>query len=104
MVGFAILKSSSAAILMLDHRVDIFLKFRYPPYTVCRLMKQETQTKFSCQPAKMAKASRVAMTKLPFARPGEKPWVKIALIIAVALLVGFKLHQKFPLITYFKRH
>lgn len=45
------------------------------------------------------------MTKLPFARPGEELWVKkkLALIIAVALLVGFKLLQKFPLITYFKR-
>jgi hypothetical protein len=71
---------------------------------MCRLMKQETQGEIFIQPAKLAKASRVAMTKLPFARPGEKPWVQIALIIAVALLVGFKLHQKFPLITYFKRH
>lgn len=69
-------------------------------------MKQETQGEFLFQPAKLVKSNRVGTTKLPFARPGagEKPWVKIALIIAVALLVGFKLDQKYPLITYFKQH
>lgn len=67
-------------------------------------MKQETKGESSFQPAKLARTRRVAGNKLPFARPGEKSWVKISLIITVALLVGLKLHQQFPLITYFKRH
>jgi hypothetical protein len=74
---------------------------------ICSFMKQEAQGDFSFQLANQAKSKRVVMTKLPFARPGEKAWFKLsvqfALIIAVVSLAAFKLRLNPPLITYFKR-
>jgi len=73
-----------------------------------RSMKRETEDDFSSQPAKLAKSRHVIMTKLPFARPGEKPWfklwVQIALVVAVASLAVFKLRPTSSLTTYLKRH